>query len=101
MVREMCGSFLEEMIGVSKCWSSTCLAKFSHCLGMSIEGFEGEILMLLKKMKERKDEKGKGNGRRRKQLESSRGERELKKLEWPVNYLGTMEESGGSVSNVR
>ena len=33
------------------CWSSSCLAKFSNLLGMLIEGFEGEILKLLKRMK--------------------------------------------------
>ncbi|KAL6335980.1 hypothetical protein AAG906_003606 [Vitis piasezkii] len=42
------------------CWSSSCLAKFSHCLGMLTKGFEWEILKLLKKMKERKDKKGIG-----------------------------------------
>ena len=36
-------------------WSSSCLAKFSHCIGMPTEGFEGEILTFLKRMKERKD----------------------------------------------
>lgn len=33
------------------CWSLSCLAKFSNLLGMLIEGFEGEILKLLKRMK--------------------------------------------------
>ena len=36
-------------------WSSSCLAKFSHCIGMPTEEFEGEILTFLKRMKERKD----------------------------------------------
>ena len=36
-------------------WSSSCLAKFSCCIGMLTEGFKGEILTLLKRMKERKD----------------------------------------------
>ncbi|KAL6336576.1 hypothetical protein AAG906_025131 [Vitis piasezkii] len=40
-------------------WSSSCLAKFSRCIGMPMEGFEWEILTLLKRMKERKDQKGK------------------------------------------
>ena len=40
------------------CWQSSCLAKFSRCLGMPTEGFEGEILFLLKRMKERKLQKG-------------------------------------------
>ena len=42
-----------------QCWQSSCLARFSRCLGMPTEGFEGEILLLLKRMKERKLQKGK------------------------------------------
>ena len=76
------------------CWHSSCLAKFSRCLGMPTEGFEGEILFLLKRMKERKLQKGKLDGRKRKKLESSKFERELRKLEWTVNYLGGGEERG-------
>ena len=49
-------------------WSSSCLAKFSHCIGMPTEGFEGEILTLLKRMKERKYQKGKLDIRKRKKL---------------------------------
>ena len=37
-------------------WQSSCLAKFSRCLGMPTKGFEGEILFLLKRMKERKSQ---------------------------------------------
>ena len=37
------------------CWQSGYLAKFSRCLGMSTEGFEGEILFLLKRMKKKKE----------------------------------------------
>ena len=36
------------------CWQSSSLAKFSRYIGMPTEGFEGEILLLLKRMKERK-----------------------------------------------
>ncbi|RVW83364.1 LINE-1 reverse transcriptase-like [Vitis vinifera] len=32
-------------------WSSSCLAKFSHCLGMPTVGFEEEILYLLRRMR--------------------------------------------------
>ena len=53
-----------------------------------MEGFEGEILFLLKRMKERKLQKGKLDGRKRRKLESSKFERELRKLEWTVNYIG-------------
>ena len=77
-------------------WSSSCLAKFSRCIGMLTEGFKGEILTLLKRMKERKDQKGKLDGRKRKELESSRFERELRKLECIVNYIGGGEEGGST-----
>ena len=106
------GAFEEELKGVSErasqkdveerdeegepCWHSSSLAKFSCYHGMPTEGFEGEILFLLKRMKERKLQKGKLNGRKRKKLESSKLERELRKLEWTVNYLGGGGEGGRS-----
>ena len=82
------------------CWQSSSLAKFSRYLGMPTEGFEGEILFLLKRMKERKLQKGKLDGRKRRKLESSKFERELRKLEWTVNYIGGGGggEGGGSTS---
>ena len=64
---------------------------------MPTEGFEGEILLLLKRMKERKLQKWKkGNlvGRKKTKMESSKFERELRKLEWTVNYNGG---EGGTV----
>ena len=64
---------------------------------MPTEGFEGEILFFLKRMKERKLQKGKLNSRKRRKLESSKFERELRKLEWTVNYLGGRGEGGGGV----
>ena len=76
------------------CWHFGSLDKFSRYLEMPTEGFEGEILFLLKRMKERKLQKGKLNGRKRKKLESSKFERELRKLEWTVNYLGGRGEGG-------
>ena len=85
-----------------QCWQSSCLARFSRCLRMPTEGFEGEILLLLKRMKERKLQKGKkGNlaGRKKRKMESSKFERELRKLEWTVNYIGG--EGGGNVSKVK
>ena len=77
------------------CWHSSSLAKFSRSLGMPTKGFKVEILFLLKRMKERKLHKGKLNGRKRKKFESSKFERELRKLEWIVNYLGVGEEERG------
>ena len=82
------------------CWQSSSLAKFSRYLGMPTEGFEGEILFLLKRMKERKIQKGNLDGRKRRKLETSKFERELRKLEWTVNYIGGGGggEGGGSTS---
>ncbi|RVX19200.1 hypothetical protein CK203_008571 [Vitis vinifera] len=82
------------------CWQSSSLAKFSRYLGMPTEGFEGEILFLLKRMTERKLQKGKLDGRKRRKLELSKFERELRKLEWTVNYMGGGGggEGGGSMS---
>ena len=80
-----------------QCWQSSCLARFSRYLRMPTEGFEGEILLLLKRMKERKLQKWKkGNlvGRKKTKMESSKFERELRKLEWTVNYNGG---EGGTV----
>ena len=104
------GAFEEAIEGVSKrafqedveerdkegepCWHSSSLAKFSCYLGMP-ECFEEEILFLLKRMRERKLQKRKLNGRKKKKLESSKFERELRKLEWTVNYLGGGGGEGG------
>ncbi|XP_034696057.1 uncharacterized protein LOC117922136 [Vitis riparia] len=73
-------------------WQSSSLAKFSRYIGMPTEGFEREILLLLKRMKERKIQIGHLDGRKRKKLRSSKFERKLRKLEWTVNYIG---EGGG------
>ncbi|RVW43419.1 putative mitochondrial protein [Vitis vinifera] len=76
-----------------QCWQSSCLARFSRCLEMPTEGFEGEIPLLLKRMKERKFQKGKkGNqdGRKKRKMESSKFERELRKLEWTETKIQEM-----------
>ncbi|RVW88494.1 hypothetical protein CK203_043831 [Vitis vinifera] len=86
---------LEERNEVGEpCWQSSFLAKFNRCLGISVEGFEEEILFLLKRMKKRKTQNGKLDGRKKKKLESSKFEKELRKLEWTVNYLGSGGEKG-------
>ena len=66
-------------------WKYSCLAKFCHCLGMPTEGYERDILKLLHKMRDRRDRSEK----KRKGLRTSRFDRELKKLEWSVNYSGS------------
>ena len=70
-------------------WRYNCLAKFCHCLGMSTEGYESEILKLLHKMRERRDRSERLSGKKRKGQRPSRFDRELKKLEWSVNYSGS------------
>ena len=55
-------------------------------------------MFLLKRIKERKilkGNKGKLDGRKKIKLESSKFEKELKKLEWTVNYLGGRGGGGG------
>ncbi|RVX01630.1 hypothetical protein CK203_024423 [Vitis vinifera] len=46
---------IEEEGGDVESWRYNCLAKFCHCLGMPTEGFEGEILKVLNRMKERRE----------------------------------------------
>ena len=62
------------------------LAQFSDFLGMPTMGFEEEILALLNKWIMRKKQKNRWSGTKRVRVESSRFERELKKLECSVNF---------------
>ncbi|RVX20319.1 hypothetical protein CK203_004873 [Vitis vinifera] len=70
-------------------WSYSCLAKFCHCLGMPTEGCERDILKLLHKMRDRRDRSENLSGKKRKGQRTSRFDRELKKLEWSMNYSGS------------
>ncbi|RVX09394.1 hypothetical protein CK203_015437 [Vitis vinifera] len=70
-------------------WNSSCLPKFSRCLGMPMEGFEEEILCFLRRMKGRIDQNRQDGASRKTKLMSSKSSRELKKLEWTVNYKKT------------
>ncbi|RVW12420.1 hypothetical protein CK203_107253 [Vitis vinifera] len=66
-------------------WEESSLIKFSHFLGFSTEGLEKEILNFLGKIRKRREkiiDKG--------LLETTRFERELKRLECSVNYEGTL-----------
>lgn len=67
-------------------WSSSCLAKFSHCLGMPTVGFEEEILYLLRRMRGRIEKKNQDRENKRTKSSVSKSSRELKKLEWSVSY---------------
>ena len=64
-------------------WEKSCLAKFSDFLGFPIKGFEKEITKLLRNLvNAQKLDKGKEC-----QI-LSKSERELRKLEWTINYKG-------------
>ena len=65
------------------------MVKFSHFLGFSTEGMEKEILSFLGKIR-KKREKTVGKGL----LETSRFEREIKRLECFVNYEGESKKKG-------
>ena len=54
-----------------------------------MEGFEEEILYLLRRMKGRIDQKGQDGASRKMNLKSSKSSRELKNLEWTVSYKKT------------
>ena len=56
---------------------------------MPIEGCEREILKLLHKMRDRRDRSENLSGKKRKGQRTSSFDRELKKLEWSVNYSGS------------
>ena len=53
---------------------------------MPIEGFEEEILYLLRRMKMRIEHKSQDGAFRKTKLSTSKSSRELKKLEWIVSY---------------
>ena len=78
------------------------MARFSKFLGFSTEGFEGEILNLLLRTKRKKEQNIKKgiSG-------ATKFDRELKKLEWFINYNGArkekslVREGGARISNLR
>ena len=78
----------EDEEGVAEPWLNSSFVTFCRCLGMPSKGFEGEILLLLKMMKERKELKGNLARKRRKVQKTSRSERELKKIKCSMNYSG-------------
>ena len=72
---------LQDLEGRGCRWDDSYLARFSKFLGFSTEGFEGEILNLLLRNKRRREQNIKKyiSG-------STKFDRELKKLEWSINY---------------
>ncbi|KAL6339446.1 hypothetical protein AAG906_032981 [Vitis piasezkii] len=77
-------------------WEESSVVKFSHFLGFSTGGLEKEILSFLGKIRKRR-EKIVGKGL----LETSRFERELKRLECSVNYEGDTKKKGLTQVNDR
>ena len=75
-------------------WMNGDFINLCKCLGMPTEGFEGEILLLLRRMEERKIFKGGVAEKKRKGQKVSKSERELKKLECSVNFCGTRKSAG-------
>ncbi|RVW80725.1 hypothetical protein CK203_053943 [Vitis vinifera] len=74
---------LQDLEGRGCRWDDSCLARFSKFLGFLTEGFEGEILNLLLRNKRRREQNIK------KDISgSTKFDRELKKLEWSINYKG-------------
>ena len=65
------------------------------------EGIRRRDFDIAERKKERKDQKGKLDGRKKKKLESSKFERELRKLECTVNYFGGGGEGKGSFCKSR
>lgn len=64
------------------------MTRFNKFLGFSTEEFEGEILNLLIRTKRRREQSNKKGTTR-----SIKFDRELKKLEWSINYNGTRNEN--------
>ena len=75
-------------------WEDSMLVKFSEFLGFTIEGFESQIIELMRQMV-----KTQNKGPRPGQTPISRCERELKKLECTLNYGG--QRSGKSANRDR
>ena len=93
---------LQDLEGRGSQWDDSCLARFSKFLGFSTEGFEGEILNLLLRNRRRREQNIK------KDISgSTKFDRELKKLEWSINYKGARKEKslvrdgGDRISNLR
>lgn len=83
-------------------WDDSYLARFSKFLGFSTDGFEGEILNLLLRTKRRREQNLKKGS-----SGTTKFDRELKKLEWSINYSGARKENsvvrvgGDRISTVR
>ena len=72
-------------------WEDIMLVKFNEFLGFSIVGFEPQIIDLMRKMLDNRNQ-----GLKVGQTPMSRRERELKKLKCTVNYGGQRSEKGAN-----
>ena len=87
--RPMINGPLQERGDSGRSWGDSCLAKLKKSLGFLAEGVEGEILKLLVRLKNRRDQ-----GKKRGISGTTRFEQELKKLECSINYHGVSRENG-------
>ncbi|RVW86846.1 hypothetical protein CK203_036077 [Vitis vinifera] len=69
-------------------WVNKKFLGFCKTVGVSIEGFEEDILRILKEIKNRRGVIRKSNDSKRGTVSTSRKERELKKLVSTINYDG-------------
>ena len=75
-------------------WDDSSLAEFSKTLGFTTDGVEGEILKLLLRLKTRRDQ-----GKKKGISGMTRFDREVKKLEWSINYEGESRKKGSDRRN--
>ena len=85
---------LEEEEDQGSGWDDSSLAKFSKSLGFSTVGVEGEVLKLLLRLKSRRDQ-----GKKKGSSGMTRFDREVKKLEWSINYEGESRKKGSDRRN--
>ena len=72
---------LQEKRRIGGGWEDNCLTKFSRLLGFSTEGFKGEILNLLQRIKSRREK-----SKKKVYSVTTMFDRELKRLECSINY---------------
>ena len=70
------------------------MAKFSKTLGFLTVGIEGEVLKILLRLKSRRDQ-----GKKKGISGMTRFDREVKKLEWSINYEGESRKKGSNRRN--